>query len=227
MTNLHLTTIRFPEIALATRDAHKLRGYFGQLFRQHSPLLHNHYEDGSSRYAYPVVQYKVLDRVPTLVGINEGAGLLVKLFLKVQELDIEGRVYPVRQKNIESRQVTAGVNGDLYAYRFSTLWMALNQENYLRYQHYEDTARQEQLKSILRQNILSFYKGIGYWASEQILASVRVQQRETLFKNQTMLAFTGTFTTNAVLPEGIGLGKAVSRGFGTVQPARSFLLNSR
>lgn len=217
MTTLHLTTIRFPEIALATRDAHKLRGYFGTLFQQHSPLLHNHYEDGSNRYAYPVVQYKVLDKVPTLVGLNEGAELLVKLFLKVQELDIEGKVYPVRQKNIESRQVPVGVDGDLYAYRFSTLWMALNQENYARYRHYEDKDRQEQLKSILRQNILSFYKGIGHWTEERILASVKVQQRETLFKNQPMLAFTGTFTTNARLPEGIGLGKAVSRGFGTVE----------
>lgn len=225
MTSLHLTTIRFPEIALATRDAHKLRGYFGRLFQEHSPLLHNHYEDGTSRYAYPAVQYKVLDRVPTLVGINGGAELLVKLFLKVQELDIEGQVYPVRQKNIESRQVSVGVDGDLYAYRFSTLWMALNQENYARYRQYEDATRQEQLKSILKHNILSFYKGAGHWTTGQVLASVRVQQRETLFKNQTMLAFSGTFTTNALLPEGIGLGKAVSRGFGTIQPVHTHALS--
>ena len=58
--SLHLTTIRFPEIALRTRDAHKLRGYFGNLFQEHSPLLHNHWEDGTSRYAYPLVQYKVV-----------------------------------------------------------------------------------------------------------------------------------------------------------------------
>jgi Cas6b N-terminal domain len=42
---LTLTTIRFPEIHLPVRDAHKLRGYFGEVFRSHSPLLHNHYED--------------------------------------------------------------------------------------------------------------------------------------------------------------------------------------
>lgn len=31
-----LTLIRFPGIHLETRDAHKLRGYFGNLFKEHS-----------------------------------------------------------------------------------------------------------------------------------------------------------------------------------------------
>jgi len=30
--------IRFPEINLRTRDAHKLRGYFGNLFKEKSEL---------------------------------------------------------------------------------------------------------------------------------------------------------------------------------------------
>ena len=217
--SLHLTTIRFPEIALRTRDAHKLRGYFGNLFREHSPLLHNHWEDGTSRYAYPLVQYKVLGQVPTLIGMNEGAELLVRLFLRIKEINIDGQLYPVLQKNIESRQLSVGVESDLHEYRFSTLWMALNQENYYRYVKAEPGEQVRQLKGILVNNILSFYKGIGYRAEERILTSVQVRQKETQFKNQTMLAFEGSFTTNALLPEGIGLGKAVSRGFGTVQGA--------
>ncbi len=47
MPNLiHQTIIRFPEIQLATCDSHKLRGYFGNLFKEYSPLLHNHLESG-------------------------------------------------------------------------------------------------------------------------------------------------------------------------------------
>jgi hypothetical protein len=218
MTSLHLTTVRFPEIALQTRDAHKVRGYFGNLFKEHSPLLHNHWDDGRPRYAYPLVQYKVLNKTPTLVGINEGADLLVKLFLQVKELNIEGKVYPLLQKNIESRQAKVSVTEDLFTYRFATLWMALNQENYPIYQKLSEPERLSQLKAILKRNILSFYSGVDYWTTGTILATVQVQQKETRFKNQTMLAFEGTFTTNALLPEGIGLGKAVSRGFGSVIP---------
>jgi hypothetical protein len=127
------TIIRFPEIELRTRDAHKLRGYFGNMFKEKSELLHNHMGNGKFRYEYPKVQYKVIEGTPTLVGIAEGAGLLTELFLKIRELDIEGKVYPVHQKNIEARQVEPGASVAPHTYRFETLWMGLNQDNHARY----------------------------------------------------------------------------------------------
>ncbi len=54
--DVHIVTIQFPEITLRTRDAHKLRGHLGNLFKEYSPLLHNHYETGELRYRYPLVQ---------------------------------------------------------------------------------------------------------------------------------------------------------------------------
>ena len=86
--SLLLSLIRFPEIQLQTRDAHKLRGFFGNYFKEHSPLLHNHYDDGSLRYKYPLVQYKVIDNIPMLIGFNEGARMLTELFLEMKELKI-------------------------------------------------------------------------------------------------------------------------------------------
>lgn len=67
--------IKFPEINLQTRNAHKLRGYFGNVFKEHSPLLHNHFEDGKNRYAYPLIQYKVIKNIPVLVGFPPKQGL--------------------------------------------------------------------------------------------------------------------------------------------------------
>jgi len=127
------TIIKFPDIKLQTRDAHKLRGYFGNLFKEHSPLLHNHYADGTSRYAYPLVQYKVIDKTPLLVGFKEGADLLVSLFLKIREINIDGTIYPVLAKNIGQKQFDLTVNEQLYNYLFKTFWMALNQDNYQKY----------------------------------------------------------------------------------------------
>lgn len=210
------TTIQFPDIQLQTRDAHKLRGYFGNLFKEHSPLLHNHYMDGSTRYAYPLVQYKVIDRVPVLVGFQEGAGLLVSLFLKIKELDIEGKYFPVLAKNIQQKQHDLTVNRQLYTYTFKTLWMALNQENFRKYVLLDESEKGAFLNQQLQNNILSFYKGLSYRTSERIMAITRMEEKQTLFKNQSMLAFSGQFTTNAYLPEWAGIGKAVSRGFGTV-----------
>jgi hypothetical protein len=210
------TTIQFPDIQLQTRDAHKLRGYFGSLFKEHSPLLHNHYEDGSSRYAYPLVQYKVIDKIPVLVGFQEGADLLVSLFLQIREIDIEGQHYPVLAKNIQQKQCELSLNKQLYNYSFKTLWMALNQGNFKKYHELDESDRVSFLNRQLQNNILSFYKGLSFRTDERVMVITRLEEKQTLFKNQSMLAFSGQFTSNAYLPEWTGIGKAVSRGFGTV-----------
>jgi hypothetical protein len=213
------TIIRFPGIELNTRDAHKLRGYFGNLFREHSPLLHNHYESGELRYQYPLVQYKVISSVPTLVAINEGAELLTSLFLKIAEININGKTYHIQSKNIETNHVECGYSEQLYQYRFNTLWMALNQNNFERYTQSSDEEKHKMLCSVLTGNILSFFKGIGLMLepNQRILVTPNVKEKSTLFKNRKMTAFSGIFTTNALLPGHVGLGKAVSRGFGAIE----------
>ena len=51
--------------------------------------------------------------------------------------------------------------------------------------------------------------GLTWWlAGEPVL---------TQFKNQPMLGFQGEFVANVLLPDGVGLGKSVARGFGAVQ----------
>jgi len=210
------TIIHFPGIELQTRDAHKLRGYFGNLFREHSPLLHNHYADGSSRYAYPLVQYKVIDKTPMLVGFQEGAELLVSLFLKIREIDIDGTKFPVLAKNIRQKQVELSVNQQLYNYSFKTLWIALNQENHRKYLLLDEPGKTQFLNRQLQNNILSFYKGLSFRTSERIMAIAKLKENQTRLKDQPLLAFSGGFTSNAFLPEMAGIGKAVSRGFGTV-----------
>jgi hypothetical protein len=216
-----LTLLRFPDIHLATRDAHKLRGYFGNLFKEHSPLLHNHFEDGQLRYKYPLVQYKIVNEVPMLVGVNEGAALLTELFLKITELNIDGRTYPLMQKNLDHYQATVGLANDLHSYRFETLWMALNQENHKRYRLLKNNEeKQTLLNTLLKNNLLSFFKGINIWLDAPLMAKGTFTEHITQFKNQSMLAFKGEFMTNALLPDFIGLGKAVSRGFGTIATKR-------
>ncbi|MGB3618756.1 MAG: CRISPR-associated endonuclease Cas6 [Catalinimonas sp.] len=213
-----VATCAFPELHLPPSAGHKLRGYFGTLFREHSPLLHNHYEDGRTRQGYPLVQYKVLGGVPTLVGLGEGAALMSELFLRVGEITLDGRTYPVREKNLTQRRHPVGVDPDgLYEYRFQTRWMALNQRNYAVYQEKPPAERPALLTSILKPNILAFFTAVGHRESHRIVARTRLRETHTQFKNQRMLAFLGTFTTNARLPDGIGLGKSAARGYGAIR----------
>jgi hypothetical protein len=218
-----ITHFTFPELRLAARDAHKLRGYFGGIFQQHSPLLHNHLEGGELRYAYPLVQYKVIEGVPVLVGIGEGATLLVELFMQVQELVIGGEVIPLLQKDLRCEEAEAGYGEALLSYRFKTLYFPLNQDNYAGWLRENEEERRRHLDALLRNHILAAFKGMGVWLApeQRIMVQSRLTQKSTQFKNQTMLAFSGGFTTNAILPRWVGVGKSVSRGFGAVEISTS------
>lgn len=217
-STVNIVRITFPEISLSTRDAHKLRGYFGNVFRDRSPLLHNHYESGEFRRKYPLVQYKVIGTVPTLVAIDEGAVLMTELFLKMREIDIDGKVYPIFNKNIQASREELGVKDDLFKYQFNTLWMALNQINHQAYRKADIEEQKRILKGILTGNILSFFKNMNLFLPDgvRILCFPQVEQNFTKFKEQKMIGFSGSFTTNAMIPNLVGLGKSVSRGFGTV-----------
>jgi len=221
-TTLTLATISFPEIRLATRDGHKLRGYFGNVFREHSPLLHNHFTDGRVRYAYPLVQYKVLGGTPTLVGLLDGAKLLTELFFEMKSLEIDGRTYSVLERDISFKSLEVGIGDNLYDYSFQTLWLPLNQQNYPEYQQKDPEERRAFLGRILTGNILSFFKGIGLFLPEgaRIMATVRPEEPVlTNYKNTRLMGFPASFTANTLLPDLIGLGKSVSHGFGAIERA--------
>jgi len=214
-----ITHLSFPELQLQARDGHKLRGWFGNLFKEKSPLLHNHLEGGELIYRYPLVQYKVIDGTPLLVGINEGAELLIDLFLQIRELDIDGTRIPLQHKQLDCKEVNAGYADRLFTYQFKTLYLALNQKNYASYQKLDSEEKKEELNRLLRSHILAAFKGMGIWLEphQRVLTQVWMKERSTQLKNQRMLAFLGKFTTNVWLPNWIGLGKSTSRGFGAVE----------
>lgn len=212
------TLIQFPEIKLPTSAAQQLRGYFGNLFKEHSTLLHNHYEDGKSIYRYPLVQYKVINKIPTLLGINEGAELLVQLFLKIKEINISGKKYLIQSKNIEVLTSPLKVSSeDFFQYQFKTLWLGLNQENHKIYKSLKDEEeKQKLLEQILTANLISLSKGLGYTVKDEVMVKSQLLEKITKFKGENMLAFSGQFICNMQIPKLLGIGKAVSRGYGAV-----------
>ena len=215
------TTITFPQIILSPRHAHKLRGYFGTYFAEHSPLLHNHLEGQKDQFrkAYPLVQYKVVESVPMLVGFNEGAKLLMDLFLNINEIDINGLKIPVQQKNIACVEKEVGYTTELLTYQFKTLWMPFNQKNYPKWRASDEKGRTEILNRLLTNQIVFALRGIdaGPTPEQRLMCKInQLSDRKTNFKNQRMQAFNGQFIVNAELPKYLGLGRATSRGFGTI-----------
>lgn len=213
---LRIMKVIFGDIELRPRDTPKLRGAMAGKFPQYT-LLHHHLEAGRLLYQYPRIQYKVINGAPMIVGIQEGIAILEKIYGGIGEITL-GPCGPNlhSELKIELAEETFGVADDLFEYFFATPWMALNQRNYSQYVESPKEGRSRLLKSILVGNILSLSKSLGYDVRSHILTSLRLSEMASNFKDNRMLSFRGKFLVNFRIPEFLGLGKSVARGFGTV-----------
>jgi hypothetical protein len=211
-------------------EATLLRGYFGRFFEEvetqdgHAKdLLHNHGENGQFYYRYPRVQFKVLDHQAHILGIEEGAVLLERLWPQVQQICLQDETLPIQEIAWRRRQEPFGETDCLQTYRFLTPWLPLNQENHRRYQRASTEGERRRLLSrVLIGNLLSLAKSFDHYVRQQLVGEVvRLWPVDCRVKGVTLRGFRGEFRTNFLLPEHIGLGKLVSRGFGTLMHRRA------
>jgi hypothetical protein len=97
--------------------------------------------------------------------------------------------------------------------------MALNQENYREFVKLNTIQQKQRLKQILRGNLLTLSKGFGYTIPDFDAVELDgwFKPVERNFHNIPMQCFTGEFTTNFVIPDHLGLGKQIARGFGVIE----------
>ena len=197
--------------------ADKLRGYIGNKYMDDF-LLHNHKENGAHIYRYPVVQYKVINGNPLLLGVEDGIQSVWKVFDDISELNIDNTELEVFDKKTFLKQVQFGMIDNHQKYSFLTPWLALNEKNYDKYQRLGSWAkRKELLEKILIGNIISMSKSLGYTVPGPIECNIgNLKEVQTKLKSTAMLGFLGTFSVNFEIPDYWGIGKSVSRGFGTV-----------
>jgi hypothetical protein len=210
------------EDELPVRYGHKLRGFFANKFDD--ILFHQHKQDGSLRYQYPLIQYKIIDNKPLIIGLGDGAERIINNFLEIEELRFDDKVYhsPASSLKVDTKKLFVNTAYDMpaYKYRFVTPWLGLSQKNYKKYiQDYINAKIDKKMKFLKRLiigNILSFAKGIDWWIEEEIVLEAKLDDISVKFKNEDMIGFKGYFYSNIYLPEFIGLGKSTSRGFGTI-----------
>lgn len=197
-------------------DATKLRGFFATSFNEHA-LLHQHVTD-KLIYKYPLIQYKMLDGSPLVLGIDEGAEVLKEIYDKFNEIKLGENTYTIMERGVTLKSEDFGCTEEIYSYRFATPWIALSQENYSKYLNASWEERKDLLRRILVGNLLSASKGLGYVAKEHIRLEVgRMQDEICMLKGMKVTGIRGEFTTNFAIPDLMGLGRSVSRGYGAVK----------
>ena len=223
MTKIKQTILKYDlDDDLPLYYGHLLRGFFANRFKD--VLFHNHKDNNKYRYAYPLIQYKIVDGNPLIVGINQGAELIVKNFFNVNELILGDKKYSNLNGNITVEDKEIKVVNNHLKYELYSPWLGLNQRNYQKYINKIKNSGVEKknkfFKRILIGNILTFAKGIDWHVDKRIEIKSDLKEVDVNFKNEDMLAFVGEVYSNVLLPEYIGLGKSVARGFGTIVTKR-------
>ena len=129
-------------------DASKLRGFFATSFNEYA-LLHQHVTDRLI-YRYPLIQYKMLEGNPLVLGINEGAEVLKAIYDKFEEVRLGESSYTIMERGVTLKSEEFGCCQEICSYRFASPWLALSQENYARYGNASreaDTAQEDETDS--------------------------------------------------------------------------------
>jgi hypothetical protein len=208
-------------IPLTSSQIHKFRGFVGNLFKEHD-LIHNHDAAiGKNIYRYPLIQFKLIDKTPAIIAVTDQAiRIFAEIFMKLNEIKIDGVVIPVYEKDLKVEDVEFGFSNETYVYEFVSPWIGLNQKNYRDYADTEHTAnKKELLQKSLTGNLLSMAKSLGCWLEpDQIIkVELKLKERPVTLKGQSMIGFDGIFKANFMIPDYLGIGKSVSRGFGVVK----------
>lgn len=213
---LHTLTLTLGSTRPIHGSAFELRGFFATKFTEYTEL-HQHIAD-KFVYRYPVVQYKMIKDVPTVIGINEGAEVLKQIYDEYQEIRLGANKYQIVERGISLKDEEFGISEKIRSYEFATPWLALNQENYHKFyglKNHEE--RDEFLRKTLAGNIISMSKSFNYQVPDRIKCDLSVKIRKDHLKDVSVMTFTGIFHTNFIIPDFLGIGKSVSRGFGAVR----------
>lgn len=206
-------TVRFPEIALAPRLIKNFRGEVIARLPEPDDHLHNHAPDGASLYRYPLVQYRVWQGRATLFGVGEGVQA-VRAFLDT----LDQTPYEATPARTE-----VGLTDAPHRYAVGQ-WWPLNTDNLRRWNETPGLAnRIRLLEGILVNQLLAICSAIGYQVPDRGLKveiEELVENKPRRFDTQSSRIpvlpklFSMVYLTNLQLPEGIGIGKGVSKGFG-------------
>lgn len=193
----------------------KLRGTIASLHLDEN-IYHQHVDSGLN-YTYPRIHYHIIGGTATITGWLEGVEETKKLFQQTNILQIGYKSYRAIRKELKIIEQDFGVTDEQQRYRFVSPWLALNSNNYRKYRGYSRDEKKRLLEKILIGNLLSVSKGLGYTVKDKISISIiYLRPVECRLKGTQVIGFNGAFEANFALPNLLGVGKSVSRGFGAV-----------
>ena len=178
------------------------------------PMLNGSYR---KQFLYPRVQVKILNEQIYIVGIGDGVKPIISITSKMDLLDFGNITFQILDSEIEEHEDRFQPISKLIRYRFATPWVALNQTTGHRYRFLNNVDRVNFLNKLLGQNIVFMAREMGMELEENIFTKVTLSSLfPTPVDENNWGAFDGEFRANFLLPNYLGIGNGITRGYGTV-----------
>jgi len=198
------------------KTPYQVKGVFMRQFPDEPiiPMLDGSYRD---QFLYPRVQVKILNEQIYIIGIHEGVDPVLSIAEKFEMFDFGNITFEVQDCDIENVDKQFIPSSRLVRYRFITPWVALNHMTGGKYKFLTNQEKPSYLNRLLGQNIIFLANELGINLEDNIFTKVKVP---SLFPrpvdDNKWGAFMGEFKINFVLPNYIGVGNGITRGFGTI-----------
>ena len=181
------------------------------------PFINGSYRN---EYLYPRVQVKILDEEIYLLGIKEGVEPIESLVKNLNIMNFGNITFQVEEVENEMFDTSFGASEKSIYYQFLTPWIALNKTNVKLYQNLKnsDEERVKFLRRLLSQNIAFIGKELGLRRLDtKIFVDIALDTLKPRIMDEGKNAsFKGGFYTNFVLPNYIGIGNGITKGFGVL-----------
>ncbi|HMQ08563.1 MAG TPA: CRISPR-associated endonuclease Cas6 [Saprospiraceae bacterium] len=224
LSEMGMQRIRYLHIVfdrnIQSYDIPKFRAAVIEKSNRESNLFHNHLDDHTFLYRYPLIQYKVKDRKASMLCLNEATDDIHYL-LRERDFDfrIGGEVQTYQIEEVRLKYEIIQIWNRSFRYNIHH-WMALNQENFRLYQAMSSLADKMQfLEDMLTRHITLFMEAMEAPAAEPLKVGITeiIGEKYIEYKGVFHLTFSLNFTCNLSIPNYVGLGKGVSVGFGIVK----------
>jgi len=197
------------------KTPYQVKGVFIRHFKEESivPMLNGSNRD---KFLYPRVQVKILDEQIYLIGIKEGSEPVLSISEKIKELNFGNITFKVENIDIEDKTQEFISLNQLIKYKFITPWVALNHMTGAKYKKLKSDDKISYLNKLLGQNIVFLANEFNLSLEKNIYTKLELSDlKPKKVDEKNWGSFEGEFKTNCILPNYIGLGNGITRGFGT------------
>ena len=198
------------------KTAYQVKGVFMKQYPNSPaiPMLDGRYRN---KFLYPRVQVKILNEQIYIVGIKDGADPVLTMTKELELLNFGNITFNIIDVDIEESVDQFEHIDQLLRYQFVSPWVALSKNTQNRYKFLKNNDRTAFLNRLLGQNIVFLAREMEVDLKEKVYTKLRLDSLfpKPAFENN-WASFSGEFQTNFVLPNYIGLGNGITRGYGAI-----------